>query len=236
MILGVVFLPLVTLAAPTIDNADDYLKDVAGKTGLDSDLKATGGTVVKTVLALIGTIFFGLTIYAGVRWMTAQGNEEKVTKAKDTLEAALIGIAIVFLAYAITAFVTGSLISGKPGGAPSGGAGDAPPGAMTDAERCSAQAGAWLPLSDTEDACDDSTGYLYSDTVLFTGEEGGTQKVCCEYSDESKAGCTARGGVCANDLFCPAGTNDIGDCPASGDDAHLGDLIDGVDDQCCQAY
>lgn len=60
---------------------------------------------INIALSLVGILFFGMALYAGIRWMTAQGNEENVTKAKDTLEAAIIGLAIVFVAYAVSTFV-----------------------------------------------------------------------------------------------------------------------------------
>lgn len=69
-------------------------------------------TVIEAFLGLLGIIFLILIIYAGYNWMTAQGDEEKVTKAKDTLQRAVIGLIIIIVAYSITYFVFSSL----PGG------------------------------------------------------------------------------------------------------------------------
>ena len=63
-------------------------------------------TVIKTILALVGTIFLILTIYAGIMWMTAAGNDEQVGKAVGMIKSAVIGLVIVMSAYAITYFVT----------------------------------------------------------------------------------------------------------------------------------
>lgn len=63
------------------------------------------GTIIKTVLGLLAIIFIVLLVYAGFQWMTAEGNEEKVTKAKDTIVRAIIGLVIVIAAYSITYFV-----------------------------------------------------------------------------------------------------------------------------------
>jgi len=38
--------------------------------------------------------------------MTAQGNEQQVTKAKDLITNSIIGLIIVLAAYAITAFIS----------------------------------------------------------------------------------------------------------------------------------
>lgn len=81
-------------------------------TGLSkADLGDTIGGIIKIVLSLMGTIFLILIIYAGILWMTARGAEEQITKSKDIIRAAIIGLAIVLSAYAITYFV-GSRLSG----------------------------------------------------------------------------------------------------------------------------
>ncbi|MBI5622057.1 hypothetical protein HY933_04320 [Candidatus Falkowbacteria bacterium] len=64
------------------------------------------GSIIRWILMVIGLVFFILIIYAGVQWMTASGNEEQLTKAKGILQSAIIGLVIVFAAYAITLFVT----------------------------------------------------------------------------------------------------------------------------------
>ncbi len=61
--------------------------------------------VIITVLNVLGLIFLILIIYAGVRWMTAAGNTDSIEQAKKIIVSAVIGLIIVFLAYAITAFV-----------------------------------------------------------------------------------------------------------------------------------
>lgn len=53
-------------------------------------------------LGLVGVIFLGLMIYAGILWMIAQGNEDKVNRAKDTLLNALVGFIITLSAYALS--------------------------------------------------------------------------------------------------------------------------------------
>ena len=71
----------------------------------DTFLQTKAGQIVSTVLSFIGVLFFILMIYAGILWMTSQGNEQQVSKAKDLLKDAIIGIIIVFAAYAITTYL-----------------------------------------------------------------------------------------------------------------------------------
>lgn len=69
------------------------------------------GYVIQAVLGLLGIIFLILIIYAGFNWMTAAGEEEKVTKAKETLNRAIIGLIITIGAYAISDFVFWKLLN-----------------------------------------------------------------------------------------------------------------------------
>ncbi len=66
-------------------------------------------TVVQVALSLLGIVFFAMTFYAGVRWLTARGNEEFVTRAKDSLTTAITGLIIVVASYALVSFVIAKL-------------------------------------------------------------------------------------------------------------------------------
>lgn len=73
------------------------------------DLATVIGSVIKIVLAILGVILLILVIYGGILWMMAGGSPEDVTKAKNLLQQAVIGIAITLAAYAITHFVVVNL-------------------------------------------------------------------------------------------------------------------------------
>lgn len=70
---------------------------------------AAVATIVKAFLGLLGIIFIFLMVLAGYHWMTAAGDEQKVTKAKDTLRTAIIGLVIIVAAYSITYFVLNAI-------------------------------------------------------------------------------------------------------------------------------
>jgi len=69
------------------------------------------GQVVGLVLSFVGVVFLILMIYAGIKWMTAGGNENVISEAKSLLINAIIGIVIVFAAYAITSFLGTELLT-----------------------------------------------------------------------------------------------------------------------------
>ena len=80
----------------------------AGTTEL-SDPALVVGRAINIVLSLMGLIFLVLTVYAGYIWMTARGEEEKITKARKIIISSLIGLVIVVSAYAITFLVVSRL-------------------------------------------------------------------------------------------------------------------------------
>ena len=62
------------------------------------------GGIIKIFLSLLGVIFVILMLYGGYLWMMARGNQEQVTKAKELITSAVIGLVIVIAAYAVTYF------------------------------------------------------------------------------------------------------------------------------------
>ena len=70
-----------------------------------ADLRATVISIISWALGLLALIAVVLVIYGGFVWMTAAGNEENVEKAKKIISAAVIGLIIILLAWAIVSFV-----------------------------------------------------------------------------------------------------------------------------------
>ena len=71
----------------------------------ESTLAKMIGNGVEVILGILGLLLVLLIIYAGFIWTTAQGDSKKVDKAKDMIKQAVIGLIIVFAAYAIAQFV-----------------------------------------------------------------------------------------------------------------------------------
>jgi hypothetical protein len=119
-----VFLPLTALAqdvnTPAANPMLNRLQSVGNGAGYAeaTDLTFTQiiGTVINVALSLLGVVFVILIILAGYNWMTAQGDQEKITKAKDTIKAAIIGLIIVVGSFAIWRFISDYLIIGNGGG------------------------------------------------------------------------------------------------------------------------
>ncbi|MEK7499393.1 MAG: pilin, partial [Patescibacteria group bacterium] len=73
-------------------------------------------------LSLVGTVFLAYTVYAGFILIISRGEEEKITKAKDTLRRSTIGIIVILSAYGLTTFITRQLthLTKEPEGRPDG--------------------------------------------------------------------------------------------------------------------
>lgn len=61
--------------------------------------------VIQWALGVLGLIAVIMILFGGVMWMTSAGNEEKVRKAKEILRAAIIGLVVILLSWALVAFV-----------------------------------------------------------------------------------------------------------------------------------
>ena len=77
--------------------------------GVIMDIPTAIGKVIGAGLSFLGIAFMILIIYGGFMWMFARGNDQAVGKAKEIIQAAVIGLVIVLSAYAITTFIGGSL-------------------------------------------------------------------------------------------------------------------------------
>ena len=66
-----------------------------------TDLRVIIGDVIKEVLTVLGSITLLVFFAGGVMWLTSAGNQEKVQKGTHTMLYAVIGLFVIFAAYAI---------------------------------------------------------------------------------------------------------------------------------------
>ncbi|HLD27911.1 MAG TPA: pilin [Patescibacteria group bacterium] len=122
IVLAWLMMPLApALAQASLTNqSTDILNTIGERSGYGSAGEVTeatiaqkAGNVIGLVLGFLGVVFLFLVVYSGVQWMTAGGNEEKITKARNRMIQAAIGVAIIAMAYALTNFVVRSLQGAK---------------------------------------------------------------------------------------------------------------------------
>jgi len=63
------------------------------------------GRVINAILGIVGSLALVMFIYGGIIWMTSSGNAEQVTKGKNIVIWATIGLVVIFSAYALVSFV-----------------------------------------------------------------------------------------------------------------------------------
>ena len=109
------FVPFAAHAASPFDpnggKASELLKTTAQTAGISSTkaLPDVIGSIINAALSLLGLVFLGLALYAGFKWMTAQGDSKAVDEAQGTLKNAVIGMIITVSAYALSTFIMGQL-------------------------------------------------------------------------------------------------------------------------------
>lgn len=70
------------------------------------------GRVIQTALGLVGSIALIMFVYGGLTWMLSGGNSEKVTKGKNIIVWAVIGMVVVFTSYMAVSFIIIALTKG----------------------------------------------------------------------------------------------------------------------------
>ena len=100
---------LVTACTPVYADASDEVQagfEAAGGTGSES-LTSIVGTVINTMLFIVGILSVIMIIYAGIRFITASGNAQQVSTAKNILIYSVVGLVISIIAYAVVNWVIG---------------------------------------------------------------------------------------------------------------------------------
>lgn len=115
IMMGMMWSPLLTpsVHGSTVTEIQNGVKDV----DKDNGDAASGTSRVKSLLAivanvllfLIGSFAVIMIIISGFRFVTANGDANTVTQAKNTIIYAVVGIVIAVSAYAIVSFVLGAL-------------------------------------------------------------------------------------------------------------------------------
>lgn len=92
------FFPNIVLAADKIDLAPT--EGLAGQlTGL-----TVGGIVsalIRLALVIAALVFFFILVFGGIRWIVSGGDKAQTETSRSQITAALVGLVIVFSAWAI---------------------------------------------------------------------------------------------------------------------------------------
>lgn len=95
-------LPVFAQLGTTVNRGLAYATIVGWGT---QDLRTTVMLIINILMGFLGIIAVIIVLYGGFKWMTAGGNEDQVGEAKKMIIAGVVGLAVIFMAYAIASFV-----------------------------------------------------------------------------------------------------------------------------------
>ncbi len=75
----------------------------------NKDAREVVANLINVALQISGILLIVYIIYAGYLWMTAGGDDEQITKAKNIISACVMGLLIVLSAYSLAQFVIDKL-------------------------------------------------------------------------------------------------------------------------------
>jgi len=91
------------------ESAEDKVKDKINDLPNHNFGSGNVQNIFNVAYSLAGLVAVVFIIYGGVLYVTSAGDAGKAAKARSTILWAVVGLVIVILAAAITAFVTGAL-------------------------------------------------------------------------------------------------------------------------------
>jgi len=109
--LGSMFIALPALAVNLRDQINEGL-NYGTFSGLGTrDVREVIFLVINVILGFLSIIAILLILWGGFKWMTAGGAEDQIEEAKKIIIAGVVGMAVIFTAYAIATFVVRSLVN-----------------------------------------------------------------------------------------------------------------------------
>lgn len=101
------YLGLIPAAQAGLTDVASNAPGVAKGTAFDLALRFINFAI--TAIGVLGVIMF---IYAGFMYMTAAGDESKITKAKNAMTYAIVGIVVAVLGFVVVATVQQYFVRG----------------------------------------------------------------------------------------------------------------------------
>ncbi len=100
------------VSSTIIQNSPDF-KAFSKSSGFEAskgDLITIIASIIKYALGFLGIVLVLFILYGGYLWMTAEGETQRVDEAKKYIKNSIVGMIIIFSAYAISNFVLDILL------------------------------------------------------------------------------------------------------------------------------
>jgi hypothetical protein len=105
-----VALPVLAQSTNIVEPTPDAVVTLNNPLGDVSTPQQLIGKVISAILGVVGSLALLMFIFGGFTWMTAAGNEKKVTQGRDILMWAAIGLIVIFISYAAIRFLLGEVL------------------------------------------------------------------------------------------------------------------------------
>lgn len=79
----------------------------------ETDPRVLLGRLIAGLLSLIGSITVLMFVYAGLLWITAQGDDKKVARGKNIMVWATLGLGVIAAAYVAVNAIISALTTGS---------------------------------------------------------------------------------------------------------------------------
>ncbi len=111
---GVATLSLMAMAMPALAQTSDIIGlQYATDIGLGTqDVRTTAAGLIRAFMGLLGIIAVVIILMGGFQWMISGGEPEKAKKARQMIISGIIGLVIIFSAFAIAQFIIGAINEG----------------------------------------------------------------------------------------------------------------------------
>ena len=99
---------LLLLAVPLLAHAqaDRFGIEYGTGAGIGTrDVRATIATLINVALSILGIVVLAGIVIGGAKMMMAAGNEDEIAGGKKLAGSGVIGLIVIFIAFAITKFV-----------------------------------------------------------------------------------------------------------------------------------
>lgn len=110
---GIIFANICPSEAPEDGVGDTCVCRAQGICSL-SELVQIAINFIMLILGISGSVALIMFVYGGFNWVFAQGRPDYVQTGKDTMKHAIIGLAIIFGAYAIVNFIIARIGGNAP--------------------------------------------------------------------------------------------------------------------------
>lgn len=103
-------LALILLTIPAFVHAVDLVNPLGPGV---LDVRLLFARVISAALSIVGSLALLMFVYGGVLWMTSRGETKQVTKGKDTIMWATLGLVIIFSAYTLVSALIQGITTGS---------------------------------------------------------------------------------------------------------------------------